>query len=91
MRRPPTSVSRCLVLQVFSAVDPCLSVHWNGRDGARVAAGTKFGTVTGSARSILVAERIALNFMQRMGGIATATAEMVDLIQVWGQGQQRGG
>ena len=71
-------------MQVFSAVDPCLSVHWNGRDGARVAAGTKFGTVTGSARSILVAERIALNFMQRMGGIATATAEMVDLIQVWG-------
>eukprot|EP00891_Asterochloris_glomerata_P008802 jgi/Astpho2/8802/Aster-05445 len=66
---------------VFSAVDPCLSVHWNGRDGARVAAGTKFGTVTGSARSILVAERIALNFMQRMGGIATATAEMVELIQ----------
>ena len=82
-RQQPQSLSQLSVLQVFSAVDPCLSVHWNGRDGARVAAGTKFGTVTGSARSILVAERIALNFMQRMGGIATATAEMVELIQVW--------
>ncbi len=82
-RQQPQSLSQLSVLQVFSAVDPCLSVHWNGRDGARVAAGTKFGSVTGSARSILVAERIALNFMQRMGGIATATAEMVELIQVW--------
>ena len=33
----------------------------------------------GEARSILVAERIALNFMQRMSGIATATREMVDV------------
>lgn len=63
---------------VLSQVDPSLSVAWSLQDGDRVAAGTQFGVVTGSARSILVAERIALNFMQRMSGIATATAAMVD-------------
>lgn len=39
--------------------------------------GQEFGSIQGSARSILVAERICLNFMQRMSGIATATAAMV--------------
>ena len=70
------------LLQVFSTVDPCLSVSWSGKDGDRVQSGTKFGTVKGSARSILVAERVALNFMQRMSGIATATAAMSDRVQV---------
>lgn len=66
---------------VFSTVDPCLSVSWSGKDGDCVQSGTKFGTVKGSARSILVAERVALNFMQRMSGIATATAAMSDRVQ----------
>ncbi|KAL3135671.1 hypothetical protein ABBQ38_006145 [Trebouxia sp. C0009 RCD-2024] len=66
---------------VFSTVDPCLSVQWTGKDGDHVKSGTTFGTVKGSARSILVAERLALNFMQRMSGIATATAAMTDRIQ----------
>ena len=62
-------------------MDPCLSVQWTGKDGDHVKSGAKFGTVKGSARSILVAERIALNFMQRMSGIATATAAMTDRLQ----------
>ncbi|KAL0039454.1 hypothetical protein WJX79_008930 [Trebouxia sp. C0005] len=66
---------------VFSTVDPCLSVSWSGKDGDHIKSGTKFGVVKGSARSILVAERIALNFMQRMSGIATATAAMTDRMQ----------
>ena len=68
-------------MQVFSTVDPCLSVQWSGKDGDHVKSGTTFGTVKGSARSILVAERLALNFMQRMSGIATATAAMTDKMQ----------
>jgi len=70
-----------MLAQVFSTVDPCLSVSWSGKDGDHVKSGTKFGVVKGSARSILVAERIALNFMQRMSGIATATAAMTDRMQ----------
>lgn len=56
-------------------------MSWSGKDGDHVKSGTKFGVVKGSARSILVAERIALNFMQRMSGIATATAAMTDRMQ----------
>jgi nicotinate-nucleotide pyrophosphorylase (carboxylating) len=48
-----------------------------GADGDSIVRGQEFGSIQGSARSILVAERICLNFMQRMSGIATATAAMV--------------
>lgn len=75
--KPVAHHSLCL-LQVFSTVDPSLSVTWTAKDGDHVTLGTKFGTVKGSARSILIAERIALNFTQRMSGIATATAAMVE-------------
>ena len=62
--------------RVFAAVDPDLAVAWNAADGDRLDAGTVFGTVRGRARSILVAERLALNLMQRMGGVATAAHAM---------------
>jgi nicotinate-nucleotide pyrophosphorylase (carboxylating) len=70
------------LLQVFELVDPDLSVEWKQMDGDTVARGAFFGEVRGSARSILTAERIALNFMQRMSGIATATHRMVEAVQV---------
>ena len=47
------------------------------RDGTAIAAGTKLMTIEGNARAILGAERIALNFLGHMSGIATATAEFV--------------
>ena len=64
--------------RVFAAVDPDLEVRWSKQDGDVVSTGTRFGTVGGRARSILQAERLALNLMQRMSGIATATRQMVD-------------
>ncbi|KAF5836838.1 quinolinate phoshoribosyltransferase [Dunaliella salina] len=54
-----------------------MQVSWSTKDGDQVQAGQQFGTVRGRASSILVAERVALNFMQRMSGVATATAAMV--------------
>lgn len=63
-------------------MDPSLEVQWTGKDGDAVQKGTRFGTVKGSARSLLVAERIALNLMQRMSGVATATAAMVAAVKV---------
>ena len=71
-----------MIVQVFELVDPELSVQWTRRDGDRVRKGQLFGEVRGSARRILTAERIALNFMQRMSGIATATRDMVEAVQV---------
>ncbi|MEL6616397.1 MAG: carboxylating nicotinate-nucleotide diphosphorylase, partial [Bacteroidota bacterium] len=62
--------------RVFRAVDPELSVTWASGDGDWVAAGDRPGVVTGRARSILVAERLALNLVQRMGGVATAAHRM---------------
>eukprot|EP00192_Tetraselmis_astigmatica_P012413 CAMPEP_0117682086 /NCGR_PEP_ID=MMETSP0804-20121206/19410_1 /TAXON_ID=1074897 /ORGANISM="Tetraselmis astigmatica, Strain CCMP880" /LENGTH=390 /DNA_ID=CAMNT_0005492051 /DNA_START=38 /DNA_END=1210 /DNA_ORIENTATION=- len=62
---------------VFAEVDPRITVEWRAKDGDRVTYGQKFGVVRGPARAVLVAERVALNFMQRMGGIATATAALV--------------
>jgi len=64
--------------RVFAAVDDQLDVEWTAADGDRLDAGTVFGTVRGRARSILVAERLALNLMQRMGGIATAAAHFAE-------------
>ncbi|GMH34329.1 hypothetical protein BSKO_02163 [Bryopsis sp. KO-2023] len=67
-----------VAIRVFEIVDANLLVKWVAKDGDRVQPGMKIGQVTGSAQSILVAERIALNFMQRMSGIATATHQMVE-------------
>lgn len=66
---------------VMEAVDPQVKIEWRCRDGERVSPGHVLGVLRGSARSILVAERIMLNFMQRMSGIATATAAMVSALE----------
>eukprot|EP00270_Netrium_digitus_P017911 TRINITY_DN6710_c0_g1_i1.p1 TRINITY_DN6710_c0_g1~~TRINITY_DN6710_c0_g1_i1.p1 ORF type:complete len:409 (+),score=129.41 TRINITY_DN6710_c0_g1_i1:112-1338(+) len=63
---------------VLQEVDPALTVDWTLEDGDWVRRGQEFGVVKGPARSILLAERVVLNFMQRMSGIATATKAMAD-------------
>ena len=68
--------------QVFHLVDESLSVTWSVKDGDRISKGKEFGRVEGSAIAILTAERVALNLMQRMSGIATATAAMVAAVEV---------
>jgi nicotinate-nucleotide pyrophosphorylase (carboxylating) len=50
------------------------------QDGARVKAGVRIATVTGQMQSILMSERIALNFLQHLSGIATQTRRYVDLL-----------
>lgn len=63
--------------RVFRTVDSSLVLDWTKKDGDHVKTGERFGTVSGDAGAILTAERIALNLMQRMSGIATLTAQMV--------------
>lgn len=67
-----------LVLQTF---DPSLQIKQILSDGASVTKGEIAFTVTGSARSILTAERLCLNIMQRMSGIATATHQLVKKLE----------
>jgi nicotinate-nucleotide pyrophosphorylase (carboxylating) len=67
-------------LAVFTQVDPALTIETFIKDGTAIKVGDIVLTVEGSARSILQAERLVLNIMQRMSGIATYTREMLDLI-----------
>lgn len=63
---------------VFRELDPSLEVSLEKRDGDRLAAGDPVLRVRGRARSILSGERTALNFLQRLSGIATQAAAFVE-------------
>ena len=54
-----------------------ITVNWSVTDGSRVVAGMAIGEAIGDAQGILTGERVALNFLQRLSGIATLTAEFV--------------
>jgi nicotinate-nucleotide pyrophosphorylase (carboxylating) len=64
--------------EVFRRVDSTLDVAVLRNDGSEVNAGENVIDLRGSARPILKAERVALNFLQRLSGIATLTREFVD-------------
>src|SRR5690606_24048910 len=61
----------------FRLTDPSIDVELVVEDGEFFRAGTVVATVTGPARAVLTAERVALNFVQRMSGVATLTARYV--------------
>ncbi len=65
---------------VFKTIDPSLRLEWLIDEGARAKAGAKIMTCSGNARSILTAERTALNFLQTLSATATATRALVDTI-----------
>jgi nicotinate-nucleotide pyrophosphorylase (carboxylating) len=67
--------------KVFSAVDSELLFKALKNDGDKINIGDKIFEVSGKSISILSAERLALNFMQRMSGIATATSKIVHLVK----------
>lgn len=67
-------------LEVFSQVDPNLKISLEVIDGESISPGDLVMTIEGKARSILSAERLALNIIQRMSGIATKTANLTELI-----------
>lgn len=67
-----------LAEMIFNEVDPSLKVEWSKNDGDFVHKGLQFGKVHGRAHNIVVAERVVLNFMQRMSGIATLTKAMAN-------------
>jgi nicotinate-nucleotide pyrophosphorylase (carboxylating) len=70
-----------LAARVFSRVDPGLEVEVLIPDGSRVSTGALLLRIEGQARSILTAERTALNFIQKLSGVATLTAEYVEAVK----------
>jgi nicotinate-nucleotide pyrophosphorylase (carboxylating) len=69
-----------IAARVFRTVDPTLDVKILIADASRVTAGALLIRVEGSARSILTAERTALNFLQHLSGIATVTSHYVEQV-----------
>jgi nicotinate-nucleotide pyrophosphorylase (carboxylating) len=66
---------------VYEMVDPALAFDGLLQDGSRVEYGDILVKIQGSARSILAGERVALNFLQHLSGVATLTAKYVEQVQ----------
>jgi nicotinate-nucleotide pyrophosphorylase (carboxylating) len=64
--------------RAFVLVDPRTRVEWRCRDGDGIRAGDVIGSIEGPARSVLAAERVALNFLTHLSGVATVTREFAD-------------
>ena len=63
------------------ALDPGVQIDWRVQDGDRVPAGTVLATLAGRTRSLVTAERAALNFLQTLSGTATTTARYVEAVR----------
>ena len=63
------------------ALDPEVRIDWRVQDGDRVPAGTVLATLSGRTRTLVTAERTALNFLQTLSGTATTTAAYVDAVR----------
>src|SRR5213593_1343175 len=70
-----------VAVEVFSQADTSLECTTHFADGDRIPAGATVLTVTGDGRSMLQGERVALNFLQRLSGIATLTAKFCDAVK----------
>jgi nicotinate-nucleotide pyrophosphorylase (carboxylating) len=79
-RRPGVISGLPLVEAALRRLDPAVGITTQARDGDAVGAAAALLAVTGDARAVLGAERVALNFLGRLSGIATATAAFVRLI-----------
>jgi nicotinate-nucleotide pyrophosphorylase (carboxylating) len=79
-RQPLTVAGLSAAAMVCIAVEPLLRFHESVADGTQCQAGQTLATVTGPLRGILAAERTALNFLQRLSGVATFTRCFVEAI-----------
>lgn len=70
-----------LVAYAFLLVDQSIDMRFGRMDGSKVGPGETIATVSGPARGLLAAERTALNFLCHLSGIATATAEIVEVVR----------
>jgi len=81
LRQPGAIAGLDVAEMAFRLVDPSVAFERMVDDGDFLAKGTTIARVSGSSRSILAAERTALNFLGHMSGVATATANLVKAVQ----------
>lgn len=92
---PPNSISRAIILakedgvlagiyvakKVFKKIDPSISFEIHRKDGAGIKRGDKLAVLKGLSVSLLKGERTALNFLQRLSGIATETRKFAQILK----------
>src|SRR5581483_2295274 len=79
-RRPGVVAGLDAAALAFHLLDPAITVEVLQADGSRVAPGDAIARIAGNARAMLTAERVALNFLCHLSGIATATRAIADAI-----------
>ncbi|HVT55187.1 MAG TPA: carboxylating nicotinate-nucleotide diphosphorylase [Xanthobacteraceae bacterium] len=80
-RKPGIIAGLVCAVEAFSQLDPKISFQAKIRDGAKVASKDVLAEISGSAKTILSAERVALNFLGHLSGVATLTAAYADKIK----------
>ena len=80
-RTPGVVAGIALAVEAFRQIDPAVRVEVAVHDGEAVERGMVVAAIEGPARAILSAERVALNFVQRLSGVATLTARYVAAVQ----------
>ncbi|PTX91947.1 carboxylating nicotinate-nucleotide diphosphorylase [Verrucomicrobia bacterium LW23] len=79
-KEPCTLAGLVVAVRTFNEEDPSLSLRETSEDGAQLQKGATVLEIRGNARSILTAERTALNFIQQLSGVATRTRQFVDAV-----------
>ena len=80
-RQPGVVAGLDLAALAFRLVEPEIAVRIDRPDGTRLQPGDRVATIEGSARGVLTAERVALNFLGHLSGVASATATLVEAVQ----------
>jgi nicotinate-nucleotide pyrophosphorylase (carboxylating) len=80
-RQPGVVAGMQCAAVAFRLIDPGVEVAVHHPDGSRVGPEDVVATVTGPAQALLMAERVALNFLCHLSGVATATASLADAVQ----------
>src|SRR5689334_1649405 len=80
-RQPGVVAGLDLAVMAFRLVDPAIRVEIERPDGSRLAPGDVIASIIGPARGMLTAERVALNFLCHLSGVASATASIVAAVR----------
>jgi nicotinate-nucleotide pyrophosphorylase (carboxylating) len=79
-RKPGVVAGLDVALLAFTLIDPTIKAQIEKSDGSRLAKGDTIATIAGPVRGILTAERVALNFLCHLSGVASATRGVVDAV-----------
>jgi nicotinate-nucleotide pyrophosphorylase (carboxylating) len=79
-RSPAVLCGQAWFTLCFSKLDPDVDITWSAQDGANLAPGAAVCALEGKTRALLTGERIGLNFLQTLSGVATATRRYVDAV-----------